>query len=114
MFQFSFISTHDDLITAYDAERNAQTGLSSWSRGAVLLLGAMWLFGFIFLGSSASRENIYLPLVWLSLGVLIVWKVGFKPYLEKNKSKNQMSQSRKSQFRLAIQVFSLPRWVAGN
>lgn len=86
-YTFSFILNHQDLLDAYDAERNARTGLSTWSRGAVLLLGAMWVAGFVFLGPRAYRDEPLLPFVWLALGGFIFWRFGFKPYLERRRIK---------------------------
>ncbi|WP_415904441.1 YcxB family protein [Neptuniibacter sp. QD48_55] len=79
-FKYSFVSTHQDLIDSYTAIKNHQSGLSTWSRSLILLLGFMWLFGFLFL--SPSVDNFIQPLIWLSLGCLIIWKVALKPFLE--------------------------------
>lgn len=79
-YKFNYTSTHKDLIDSYNAVRNAQSGLSTWSRGLVFMLGVMWLLGFIFLAPRA--DNLWQPLIWLVLGCTIVWKVAIKPYLE--------------------------------
>ena len=84
-YKFEFISTHKDLIDSYTAVKNSGSGLSGWSRMAILILGIMWLLGFIFLAPKA--DNFFQPLIWLVLGVFIIWSVGFKPYLEKKQIK---------------------------
>ena len=80
-YKFEFISTHRDLIDSYIAVKNSNSGLSGWSRTAVLILGIMWLLGFILLTPTA--DNLFQPLIWLLLGVSIIWYIGVKPYLEK-------------------------------
>ncbi|MHC9510641.1 hypothetical protein [Kangiella sp. M94] len=91
-YSFKYVSTHKDLIDSYNAVRNASSGLSGWSRGLILLLGLMWLLGFIFLAPRAN--NIWQPLVWLGLGIFIVWKIAIKPHLEKKyiKETNESEQ----------------------
>ncbi len=79
-YKFNFTSTHKDLIDSYKAMRNARSGLSSWSRGAILLLGLMWLLGFIFI--SPEDVDFTKSLIWFALGLFIVWNIVIKPYLE--------------------------------
>ena len=92
-YKFEFNSTHQDLIDSYTAVKNSTSGLSDWSRGAILILGFMWLVGFIFL--APKTDNMYQAIIWLVLGVFIIWKVGFKPYLEKKHIKDTNDENQK-------------------
>ncbi|MBG9388336.1 YcxB family protein [Caenimonas aquaedulcis] len=84
-YRFSFVSTHRDLIDAYDAERSARAGRHPRSRGLMWFVGVLWFGGFFFLGPGAFRDAPLISFAWLALGVFVTWKMGLKPLIERQR-----------------------------
>jgi hypothetical protein len=92
-YKFKFVSTHKDIVEGFRTVRNAESGMNGWSRGLVLLLGLMWLLGFIFVAPKAS--TIWQLLIWLFLGSFIVYKIAVKPYVQIKYIKESNPESQK-------------------
>jgi len=92
-YSFAFVITHRDVTDAMEAGRTLDTGMRGFAFAA---LGLMWLVGAIAVTISATRTApAWLPLVWLVLGVLIVWSYVIRPFalLAEMRSKTPLQQS---------------------
>lgn len=85
-FSFRFTSTHEDLLDAYAAQQRERSGMRPWVRACVIGLGFMWLAGVVAFAPKAIREGkAVLPVIWLLLGGMIVWKFLVQPILKRRR-----------------------------
>jgi hypothetical protein len=83
-FSFRFTSTHEDLLDAYAAQQRERSGMRPWMRACLAGLGFMWLAGAVASAPKAVREEqAVLPVIWLSLGSIIVWKFLLQPIFKR-------------------------------
>jgi hypothetical protein len=96
-YAFRFVSTQQDLLDCFDAQRTVRTGMSRWAR--VIVAGA----GLAFLGvavlavlpgSHPQLDRWWQPIAWLLIGVVLIWRFAAQPFLAARhiKSSNRASQ----------------------
>ena len=82
--RFRFTSTSSDLLDAYDAFLQHRTGMRPFFRYCAVGFGVMWLSGFAFVFvAGLGSERWWTPAIWLVLGVVVTWKFGVRPILER-------------------------------
>jgi len=83
-YRISFTSTNEDLIQAFEAERTAMLGMRHGVRWLIIGMGCMWLFGAVaFFSGHLKDRQWWLPIIWLALGVGILWTHVVKPWLRR-------------------------------
>lgn len=86
VFSFRFESTHRDLLDAYAAHQLSVSGLSPLERALVTGLGIFWVGCAIVLGPSAMKDGRWWqPMIPFCLGMGILWKRLFKPFLTRRR-----------------------------
>lgn len=101
-YRIAFTSTVDDLIQAFEADRTAMSRMSRWVRWLIVGMGCLWLLGAaaFYTGHLKNREW-WLPIIWLFLGVSILWYNAVKPFLQRRhiRNSNAASQDLKLEFK---------------
>ncbi|MGA2854155.1 MAG: hypothetical protein ABSE90_08505 [Verrucomicrobiota bacterium] len=83
-YRISFTSTNEDLIQAFEAEKTAVSGMRRGVRWLIIGMGWMWLFGAVaFFAGYLKDRQWWLPLIWLTLGVSILWSNVVRPFLRR-------------------------------
>lgn len=90
IYQYRFVSTIQDLLEAEEAERTARLFRAPF-RWIIILLGVLWLLAGIFTFDASNLS--WRPIVWLLLGVGVIYYFVAKPYLRRRKIRlNNSSQ----------------------
>jgi YcxB-like protein len=79
-YSIEFISTREDLVQAFEAERTATSGMRRAVRWCIVGMGWLWLAGAVCFWTKASRSQL---IIWLSLGVAIIWSNVMKPFFKR-------------------------------
>jgi len=88
-YRIAFTSTREDLIQAFDAERTAVSGMRRGVRWIIIGMGWAWLLGAVLsMFYSQKSSNGWQPVVWLLLGVAILWNEVFKPFWKRRHIRN--------------------------
>ena len=80
-YRISFTSTREDLVQAFEAERTAVTGMRRGVRWGIIGMGWMWLLGGVVFWHHTRQW--WLPLIWLALGVSILWCNVARPFMKR-------------------------------
>jgi hypothetical protein len=82
MYKYQFVSTIADLLDAEEAERTLKSMRASF-RWLVAILGVVWLaIGII---AFDFNDPIWRPIVWMLIGVLLVYFFAVKPYSKRRR-----------------------------
>ena len=73
-YAFSFVSTQQDLLDGFDAERTLRTGMSRWARVVVAGAGLAFLGVAVLPGSYTQPDVWWQPNLWLLIGVVLTWR----------------------------------------
>ena len=83
-YRINFTSTREDLVQAFETERTAVSGMRRWVRWLIVAMGCAWLLGAaaFFTGHLKDRQW-WLPIIWLVLGVSILWSNVVRPFMKR-------------------------------
>ena len=81
-FDFTFTSTHQDLLDSYDAYRTARTGMRPWVRGALITFAILWLLAALAV-VTAGVDSWWQAVAWLGIPTLVLYFLLLKPRLAK-------------------------------
>ncbi len=84
MYKYQFTSTVEDLLEAEEAERTARSARVPF-RWVIALLGVTWLVAGV-LAFDWSNPS-WRPVVWLLLGTGVIYYFVVRPYLRRNRIK---------------------------
>jgi hypothetical protein len=83
-YRINFTSTNKDLIQAFEAEWAAVSGMRRGVRWLIVGMGCMWVFGEVaFFTGHLKDRRWWLPLIWLALGISILWSNVVKPFMRR-------------------------------
>lgn len=84
MYKYQFTSTVEDLLEAEEAERTARSARAPF-RWLIALLGVAWLVAGVFAFDWSNLS--WRPVVWLLLGVGVIYCFIFRTYLRRSRIK---------------------------
>lgn len=96
MYKYQFTSTVEDLLEAEEAERTAHSVRLPF-RWAIALLGVVWLVAGVI--AFEWSDPGWRPVVWLLLGIGVIYYFVIKPYLRRS----QIKESNAPQQDLALE-----------
>lgn len=83
-FDFTFTSTHQDLLDSYDAYRTARTGMRPWVQGALMTFAILWLIAALAV-VTAGVDSLWQAAAWLGIPALILYFLLLEPRLAKRR-----------------------------